>query len=97
MPNMFNTSKKFDDWCTDFRTGRKVSPPVEDRKICDCCGQRIVKGFITGMGTFGDDCREIVIRAQSANSLEKYTELQSKIGWRIKPAIAKFLAQHVFE
>ena len=94
--NYLQTSKKFDDRAVDFLTGRKVSPPMEDRKVCDCCGQRIVKGFFTNLGTVGDDCKEVILRAQYRPSLQAYVDDQRRIGWSVKPAIARFLAQQVF-
>ncbi len=94
--NYLQTAKKFDDRTVDFLTGRKVSPPMEDRKVCDCCGQRIVKGFFTNLGTVGDDCKEVIHRAQHLSSLQAYVDDQRRIGWSVKPAIARFLSQKVF-
>lgn len=94
--NRITTAKKFDDRSVDFFTGRKVSPPLADRKVCDCCGQRIVKGFFTNLGTVGEDCHEVIRRAQYLPSLQDYVDDQRRIGWSVKPAIAKFLTDAVY-
>jgi len=94
--NRITTTKKFDDRMVDFLTGRKVSPAMEDRKVCDCCQQRIVKGFFTNLGTVGDDCHEVIRRAQYLPSFAAYADDQRRIGWGVKPAIAKFLQSEVF-
>lgn len=94
--NRIQTATKFDDRAVDFLTGRKVSPRFEDRKICDCCGQRIVKGFITNLGTVGEDCKDVIYRAQYMPSFDDYAESQRRIGWSVKPAIARFLKEQVF-
>lgn len=56
---------RFDDRSTCFHTGKKISPPMSDRKICACCGQRIVKGEIVEIGYVGDDCADIIRRRKS--------------------------------
>lgn len=95
--NRLTTAKKFDDRAVDFLTGRKVSPPMEDRKVCDCCGQRIVKGFFTNLGTVGDDCYEVIRAAGWMQTFEQYEADQRRIGWGVKPAIARFLKQQVYQ
>ena len=56
---------KFDDRAVCFHTGKKISPPMNERKICACCGQRIVKGEILEIGHVGDDCADIIRRRLS--------------------------------
>lgn len=92
--NRITSSTKFDDRRVDFLTGRKVSPAVEDRKVCDCCRQRIVKGFFTNLGTVGDDCHDIIRTAGSmgAEAYERHVKLCP-----VKPAVAQFLKQQVYQ
>lgn len=94
--NRITAAKKFDDRMVDFLTGRKVSPAMEDRKVCDCCQQRIVKGFFTNLGAVGDDCYEVIRRAQYLPSFTAYADDMKRVGWSVKPAIAKFLQSEVF-
>lgn len=84
-------ARKFDDRVVDFASGKKVSPPMSLRRICDCCGQRLVKGALTNLGTLGDDCTDVALRAQRLGSLAAYAESQRRIGWGVKPAVARFL------
>ena len=92
-----STAKKFDDRAIDFLSGRKISPPMADRRLCDCCGQRIVKGFFTNLGTIGEDCREVIRRAEWMASIDEYIEDQRRIGWGVKPAVRRFLAEVVYQ
>lgn len=94
--NRIQNAKKFDDRAVDFLTGRKVSPPMADRKVCDCCAQRIVKGFFTNLGTVGDDCYDVIRRAQYMPDFESYVADQKQVGWGVKPAVGRFLQSHVF-
>jgi hypothetical protein len=94
--NRITSATKFDDRMVDFLTGRKVSPAMEDRKVCDCCGQRIVKGFFTNLGTIGEDCHEVVRQAGWCADFAAYVENQRRIGWGVKPAVGRFLQQQVF-
>lgn len=94
--NRITTAKKFDDRMVDFLTGRKVSPALEDRKVGDCCGQRIVKGFFTNLGTVGDDCEIVIRRAQWMPTFGEFVADQKRIGWGVKPAIGRFLQSQVF-
>jgi len=91
------TAQKFDDRAVDFLTGRKVSPPMECRKVCECCGQRIVKGFITNLGPIGEDCREVIRAAGRVQTFADYEAGQRRIGWGVKPVIARFLKSQVYQ
>lgn len=91
------TATKFDDRAVDFHTGRKVSPPLENRKVCECCKQRIVKGFLTNLGPIGEDCRDVIRSAGRVSSYQDYADRQRAIGWSVKPAIAKFLKEQVYQ
>lgn len=90
--------KRFDDRMTDFHTGKKVSPDMKDRKICACCGQRIVKGWIIEIGHVGDDCEDIIKRRKSdktcfnSNALEFIEKWQKTCG-KMKPAIKKTIEE----
>lgn len=92
----FQVTRRFDDRSVDFRTGKKVSPPMIDRKVCDCCKQRIVKGAFTTIGTLGDDCVEVARRASWLPSFEAYVASQRAIGWSVKPAVGRFLQAAVY-
>lgn len=95
--NTIQAAKKFDDRAVDFLTGRKVSPPMEDRKVCDCCHQRIVKGFFTNLGTVGDDCYEVIRAAARKESLEVFlSDLKRSTGWGVKPVVGRFLQSQVY-
>lgn len=95
--NTIQTAKRFDDRAVDFLTGRKVSPPMEDRKVCDCCHQRIVKGFFTNLGTVGDDCYEVIHAAARKESLEVFlSDLKRSTGWGVKPVVGRFLQSQVY-
>lgn len=94
--NRITSAKKFDDRAVDFLTGRSVSPPMEERRVCDCCGQRIVKGFFTNLGTIGEDCHSVISRAGWMASFDAYVEDQRRIGWGVKPAVGRFLQSQVF-
>lgn len=54
--------KRFDDRTTCFHSGKKISPPMNERRLCACCGLRIVKGFIVEIGHVGEDCAGIIER-----------------------------------
>lgn len=91
------TAKKFDDRAVDFRTGKRVSPPMADRRVCDCCHQRIVKGFVTNLGTVGDDCYEVIRAASRKESLESFLkDLKKTTGWGVKPVVGQFLQAQIF-
>jgi hypothetical protein len=94
--NRITNARKFDDRQVDFLTGRKVSPPMADRKVCDCCGQRLVKGYHTNLGTVGDDCYEEIRRAGWMQSFDVYVADMKRVGWSVKPAIARFMQSMVF-
>lgn len=90
---------KFDDRVTCFHTGKKVSPPMNERKICACCGQRIVKGEIVEIGHVGDDCADIINRRKTdktcfGSTTEQFIETWEKaFGGKMKPAIRKTLME----
>lgn len=90
------TAIRFDDRTVDFLTGRKVSPPLENRRVCECCKQRIVKGFLTNFGPIGEDCYDVILSAGFLSSYQEYADRQRAIGWSVKPAIAKFLKESVY-
>lgn len=89
---------KFDDRVTCFHTSKKISPPTNERKICACCGQRIVKGEILDIGHVGDDCADIIRRRLSdkacfSSTAEQFIEKWKKICGKMKPAIQKTLME----
>lgn len=49
--------KRFDDRETCFHTGKKISPPMIERRQCACCGLRIVKGYIVEIGVLSRNRR----------------------------------------
>lgn len=90
--------KRFDDRQVCFHTGKKVSPPTSERKICSCCGQRIVKGFILDIGYVGEDCADIINRCISDkrcfnSTVEEFIAKWSKTCGKMKPAIQKTLKE----
>lgn len=96
---MIQRFKRFDDRATDFLTGRKVSPPMNERRICSCCGQRIVKGWIMDNGdNVGEDCEDIISRFGSDVVCFKATLADFAARWlrstgqKLKPAISGYLA-----
>jgi hypothetical protein len=44
----------------------------------------------------GEALRDGIRRAQCLSSLQAYVDDQRRIGWSVKPAIARFLSQQVF-
>lgn len=89
---------RFDDRMTCFHTGKKISPPMNERRICACCGQRIVKGVIVEIGPVGDDCAEIIIRRKTdktcfASSAEQFIDKWQKLFGKMKPAIQKTIKE----
>ena len=101
---MIHATKRFDDRQVDFATGKRVSPPLLDRRLCDCCGQRIVKGWIMTNGMpVGDDCEDIIVRASSdkvglrAVDVGQFAANHKRAtGWMLKPAVRGYIAQQVF-
>lgn len=95
---------RFDDRAVDFHSGRKVSPPMSERRICDCCGLRIVKGFTLSNGdSVGEDCEDIISRAdlarncgQVATAEEFDVARKRSSGWTLKPAVRRYVAGAVF-
>lgn len=95
---------RFDDRAVDFHSGRKVSPPMNERRTCDCCGLRIVKGFTLSNGhAVGEDCEDIISRAdlarrcgQVANADEFEAARKRSSGWTLKPAVRRYVATTVF-
>lgn len=89
--------KRFDDRATCFHTGKKISPPMIDRKLCACCGLRIVKGYIVEIGHVGEDCADLIQRRKSdkamfGSTIEEFAARYKKqTGWDIKPSIRKTL------
>lgn len=101
---MIHRSRRFDDRVADFLTGRKVSPPMDERRICACCGQRIVKGWIlSNADHVGDDCEVVITRAADAKqygglySAEEFAaQWKRTTGWTLKPAVFGYLERSVF-
>lgn len=99
-----NRAARFDDRAVDFLSGRKVSPPMEDRRHCACCGLRIVKGFLMSNGdAVGEDCEEIISRAtlarscgHAANAGDFDQHRKRSTGWTLKPAVRSYIGQTVF-
>ena len=89
--------KRFDDGRRDFYTGRRVSPPVSQRRRCECCGLPIVKGYTTSIGTMGEDCYLIAREAQNLPSLEHLAARYSSMRLTLRPRISRFLKEQVFE
>jgi hypothetical protein len=90
---------RFDDRQTCFHTGKKISPPMNERKLCACCGQRIVKGEILTIGHVGDDCADIIKRRQTekncfGTTVQQFCDKWSKICGKMKPAIRRTLDEH---
>lgn len=89
--------KPFDDRETCFHTGKKISPPMIDRKLCACCGLRIVKGYIVEIGHVGEDCAALIQRRKSDKAMfgssvdEFVNKYKKQTGWDIKPAVRKTL------
>lgn len=92
--------KRFDDRETCFHTGKKISPPMIERRQCACCGLRIVKGYIVQIGHVGEDCADVILRRNTAKvchgdtvseSVERY---KRTTGWVLKPAVVKTLEEH---
>ena len=89
---------RFDDRTVCFHTGKKISPPTNERKICACCGQWIVKGWILDIGHVGDDCEDIIRRRKTdANcfnsTAQEFIEKWQKTCGKMKPAIQKTLKE----
>lgn len=89
---------RFDDRTTCFHTGKKISPPTNERKICACCGQRIVKGEILPIGYVGDDCADIIRRRESdkrgfESTAEQFIDKWQKTCGKMKPVIQKTLKE----
>lgn len=89
---------KFDDRTVCFHTGKRISPPMNERKICACCGQRIVKGEILDIGHVGEDCAEIIRRRLSdkvcfQSTVEEFIVKWSKVCGKMKPAIRRTLEE----
>lgn len=100
---MFKRSSRFDLRAVDFLSGKKVSPPKSEWRKCACCGLPIVKGWVMSNGeSVGEDCEDIISRASSdrrigfAKDIEEYAVLYARTGWKLKPAVKKYIADHVF-
>ncbi|MEV2047993.1 hypothetical protein ABZQ43_32990 [Pseudomonas aeruginosa] len=48
--------KRFDDRAICFHSGKKISPPMNERRLCACCGLRIVKGLAVA----GAECNTVI-------------------------------------
>lgn len=78
---------------------------MADRRLCACCGLRIVKGFVMNNGdAVGEDCEEIISRANTARSCgfaasaEAFDEQRKRSsGWTMKPKVRAYVAQAVFD
>ena len=88
--------KRFDDGRRDFYTGRRVSPPVSQRRRCECCGLPMVKGYTTSIGTMGEDCYLIAREAQNVPSLGHLAARYSSMRLTLRPRISRFLKEQVF-
>jgi hypothetical protein len=92
--------KRFDDRQTCFHTGKKISPPMSERRLCACCGLRIVKGFIVGIGHVGEDCADTIQRYQTEQEINGLSvdEFDAKrkrsTGWVLKPVVRNTLIEH---
>lgn len=92
--------KPFDDRQTCFHTGKKISPPMAERKLCACCGLRIVKGYIVEIGHVGEDCGMLIQRRKSDKAMfstnveEFVAKYKKQTGWDLKPAVRKTLDAH---
>lgn len=101
---MIKATKRFDDRQVDFMSGKRISPPVLDRRLCDCCGQRIVKGWVMNNGMpVGEDCEDIIMRASSskvgliASDADQFAVNHKRsTGWTLKPAVRNYIANQVF-
>lgn len=93
-------SRRFDDRQNCFLSGKKVSPPMNERRKCACCGIRIVKGLIVEIGHVGEDCADIIWRYQYDAKLlglsvdDFNAKLKRSTGWTLKPAVQRTLAQY---
>lgn len=95
---------KFDDRRVDFLTGKKVSPPMEDRRQCACCNLRIVKGWILDNGDqVGEDCEDVISRADMQRrsgfsvTVYEFDDARHKsIGWRLKATVKNYIGRTVF-
>ncbi|AGL46383.1 hypothetical protein ACR3H8_27615 [Pseudomonas aeruginosa] len=92
--------KRFDDRATCFHSGKKISPPMNERRLCACCGLRIVKGFIVEIGHVGEDCAGIIERRSRDRDFHGATvkdfaeRYKRATGWTIKPAVLRTLEDH---
>lgn len=92
--------KTFDERQTCFHTGKKISPPMNERKLCACCGLRIVKGYIVEIGHVGEDCGNLIQRRKGEKTMfgrtvEEFAALwKRQTGWTIKPSVMRTLNEH---
>jgi len=92
--------KRFDDRETCFHTGKKISPPMGERRQCACCGLRIVKGYILGIGHVGEDCANLIQRrnldkhSRGSTVSEFVEQYKRSTGWMLKPTVVKTLEEH---
>lgn len=88
----------FDDRVTDFASGKKVAPPNDERRKCQACGQKIVKGWIMTNGDHvGEDCEDILHRAKvtSLGSLDEFlAQYKRSSGLTIKPAVQDYILEN---
>jgi len=92
----YRATKHFDDRSTDFASGKKVSPPMAERRLCDCCGQRIVKGWFTTVGTVGEDCEDVLIRASRLATFADFVLGRERMHYVTKPAMLRFVQASMF-
>lgn len=102
---MLQRVRKFDDRSVDFASGKKISPPKNLWKRCDCCGLPIVKGWTLSNGdNVGEDCDDVIARAgtelqckfsDSAESFE--VRYKRGNGWNLKPAVKRYLQANIFD
>lgn len=92
--------KRFDDRQICFHSGKKISPPMERRRVCACCGLRIVKGMIAEVGHVGEDCALVIERRQRERQYHDQTVVEfvdaykRKTGWNLRPSVIKTLQAH---
>lgn len=93
-------SRRFDDRKKCFLSGKMVSPPMDERRLCACCGLRIVKGSIVEIGHVGEDCADIIRRYQYDAKLQEMSvddfvaRYKRSTGWMLKPAVRRTLNTH---
>ncbi|WP_288080675.1 hypothetical protein [Pseudomonas sp.] len=77
--------KRFDDRQTCFHTGKKISPPMIDRRRSACFGLRIVKGVIVEVGPVGEDCAALIQQRLADKALHGSTVEQFVERYKGKP------------